>query len=409
MIITTVIVLVASLISPLSVSAYVAADSLYVSYYRTRNFTAPSNGIYLFHTLYRCNISPSAPGLKLIDMLDKSYLAPYSGNLTFQGVKREEDKIMMSDIDDVVGFSQTYSYSSLDSYFVYSVITCVPVVEGDTFYYYSVYNTDFVSNASQFCYSFIPYGTGFSKVYEGFHTSSSESNELTYTTKSENQHLACLLSPASFASFAWNCSPTSTASSNLSFVKSARNADVYTTTYGLPKNSTLSVSSEAVDFSYSVYEIFTDGTISPGAGDSESGGSGSGGTGDVTVNVDMTETNSKLDSLIAAVQALPAEIWDCFKVGLGISSDSSSGGSSSGGASSILPPSDGDMKVEIDPEELGSTLDTVEKDSASMFERTRGAFNFFWTFTDKFFTATDLYGIIGISLIFALLIWLLNR
>lgn len=260
----------------------------------------------------------------------------------------------------------------------------------------------------------IRFATGSLKLYEAFHTGSSESNEYTYTTKSDNQHLACVLDPSkSFNGFNYFSPMVSSAvSSNISFVKSNYFCDIYTTTYGLSKNSNLTISSDSVDFSYSVYEIFTDGTSTPGIGDSGSG-SGSGGTvGDITVNVDMSETNGKLDTLIAAVEALPSEIWDCFKVGLGITSDSdSSGGSSSGGtsggSSSFIPPSD--LDVEIDSESLGNTLDTVKTDSASFINNTKGAFNFFWSFLDDFFLSFNFWGLAGIAMGVTLVVWLLNR
>ena len=413
-IITTVVIMLLSVVSSLPVSAYVAPASLYSNYYsRPFSYTAPSNGILLIHSFYNCNISPSAPGLSLLDMLDKSYLTNFDSNnpITWQGVQYDLD-INLSDVSDVVGFSQTYSYSSVYSNFVYSIITCIPVVEGDKFTYFLKANSDFVSQTAQYGVSFVPYGTGLSKVYESFHTGSSESNEYTYTTKSDNQHLACVLNPSkSFNGFNYSSPMVSSAvSSNLSFVKSNYFCDIYTTTYGLSKNSNLTISSDSVDFSYSVYEIFTDGTTTPGIGDSGSG-SGSGSVGDITVNVDMSETNGKLDTLIAVVEALPAEIWDCFKVGLGITSDSSSGGSSSGGtsggSSSFIPPSD--LDVNIDSEEVNNTLSGVTNDFNSSFVKMKGAFHFFWKFIDNFFTSVSLYGVVGLSLIFALAYWLLNR
>lgn len=416
-IITTVVIMLLSVVSSLPVSAYVAPASLYFDYYsRSFAYTAPSNGILLIHSFYKCNISPSAPGLSLLDMLDKSYLTKYSSSvpIIWQGVQYDSD-INLSDVSDVVGFSQTYSYSSVNSNFVYSIITCIPVVEGDKFTYFLKANSDFVSQTAQFGVSFVPYGTGLSKLYEAFHTGSSESNEYTYTTKSDNQHLACVLDPSkSFNGFNYSSPMVSSAvSSNISFVKSNYFCDIYTTTYGLSKNSNLTISSDSVDFSYSVYEIFMDGTYTPGIGDSGGGsGSGSGGTvGDITVNVDMSETNGKLDTLIAAVKALPSEIWDCFKVGLGISSDSSSGGSSSGGtsggSSSFIPPSD--LDVEIDSENVSNTLKGTTDSFLDSFASMRGAFHFFWKFVDNFFTSVSLYGVVGLSLIFALAYWLLNR
>lgn len=421
-IITTVVIMLLSVVSSLPVSAYVAPDGLYsfstsLSGY---SLTAPSNGIYLMHSFYKCKVSPSAPGLKLLDMLDKSYLTKSSSNIpiTWQGVQYDSD-INLSDVSDVVGFSQTYSYSSEESFFVYSVITCIPVVEGDKFYYKFRPNYDFVSSSPYVGLSFIPYGTGLLKSYESFHTGSSESNEYTYTTKSDNQHLVCFLDPSFFnprSDFCRNESTVfhSSVSSNLSPVVSSELCEVYTTTYGLSKNSNLTLFSDATDFSFSVYEIFTDGTSTPGIPDTTGGsGSGSGGTvGDITVNVDMSETNGKLDTLIAAVKALPSEIWDCFKVGLGISSDSgSSGGSSSGGtsggSSSFIPPSD--LDIEIDSENVSNTLKGTTDSFLDSFASMRGAFHFFWKFVDNFFTSVSLYGVVGLSLIFALAFWLLNR
>lgn len=418
-IITTVVIMLLSVVSSLPVSAYVAPASLYDKYSSNNiSFTAPSNGILLIHSFYKCNISPSAPGLSLLDMLDDSYLfkSGSSAPIIWQGVQYDSDSINLSDVSDVVGFSQTYSYSSVNSNFVYSIITCIPVVEGDHFKYFLRPNTNFVSQTAQFGVSFVPYGTGLSKLYEAFHTGSSESNEYTYTTKSDNQHLACVLNPSkNFNGFNYTSPMVSSAvSSNISFVKSNYFCDIYTTTYGLSKNSNLTISSDSVDFSYSVYEIFTDGTSTPGIGDSGGGsgsGSGGGNVGDITVNVDMTETNGKLDTLIAAVKALPSEIWDCFKVGLGISSDSSSGGSSSGGtsggSSSFIPPSD--LDVEIDSENVSNTLKGTIDSFLDSFASMKGAFHFFWKFVDNFFTSVSLYGVVGLSLIFALAYWLLNR
>ncbi len=412
-IITSVVILLLNVFSSLPVSAYIAPDALFNKYTsRSQYLTAPTDGIYLIYTPYVCKINPSAPGLSLLTMLDKSYLSAGAGDSTFtwQGVERDSD-ITLTDVSDVVGFSQTYAYSTTNSAFVYSIITCIPVVEGDSFRFNFLPNSDFVINSpnnTYVYYSFLSYCTGVSNVSESF---SSTSSECKYITKSDNQHFACFNNPDGALAFGY---PNfySTSSSNLSSIFFYNFCDLYTTTYGLSKNSEISVTpnSNVIDFSFSVYEIFTDGTTTPGIGDS--GGGSSGGTvGDITVNVDMTETNSKLDTLIAAVQALPSEIWDCFKVGLGISDSSggSSSGGTSGGSSSILPPSDGDMKVELDPEELGSTLDTVNDDFSSMLVRTRGAFHFFWKFVDNFFTSINFYGLAGISLIFTLVIWLLNR
>ena len=416
-IITTVVIMLLSVVSSLPVSAYVAPNSLYTyftsSYY---DFTAPSNGVLLIHTFYNCNISPSAPGLSLIDMLDNSFLqSPNNTTFTWQGVEHDS-QINLKDVSDVVGFSQTYAYSSTKSSFVYSIITCIPVVDGDKFEFYFMPNSDFVSTKSPFGCSFIPYGTGCSKVYEAF---SNTSSDCSYTTKSDNQHLALILNPSlNSNNFNYYSSMVSTSSNNLSFVRSNYSSDVYTTTYGLSKSSEITVTpnDNVVDWSFSVYEIFTDGTSTPGIGDSGgggSGGSGSGGTvGDITVNVDMSETNGKLDTLIATVKALPSEIWDCFKVGLGITSDSgSSGGSSSGGtsggSSSFIPPSD--LDVEIDSENVSNTLKGTIDSFLDSFASMKGAFHFFWKFVDNFFTSVSLYGVVGLSLIFALAYWLLNR
>lgn len=414
-IITTVVIMLLSVVSSLPVSAYVASGSLFPSYdARYHSFTAPSDGIYLIYTPYVCKVSPSAPGLKLLEMLDKSYLSPQGSASTFtwQGVERDSN-ITLTDVTDVVGFSQTYSYSTESSSFVYTILTCIPVVEGDTFQFNLLPNSDFVNNIGNFYYCFIPYGTGCSKVYESFSTTSSD---CIYVTKSDNQHFCCFMNPSGFMKYGY--SPVySTASANLSSVPFYQFIGLYTTTYGLSKSSEITVTpnDNVVDWSFSVYEIFTDGTSTPGIGDSGggSGGSGSGGTvGDITVNVDMSETNGKLDTLIATVKALPSEIWDCFKVGLGITSDSgSSGGSSSGGtsggSSSFIPPSD--LDVEIDSEEVNNTLSGVTNDFNSSFVKMKGAFHFFWKFIDNFFTSVSLYGVVSLSLIFSLAYWLLNR
>ncbi len=403
------------LITPLSSFGYIAPDALFNRVInRSVYLTAPTDGIYLVYTPYVCKINPSAPGLSLLTMLDKSYLSSGAGYSTFtwQGVERDSN-ITLTDVSDVVGFSQTYAYSTTNSSFVYSIITCIPVVEGDSFRFNFLPNSDFVtnSNSTDFFYCFLPYCTGVSKVYESF---SSTSSECKYITKSDNQHFACFNNPDGTLSYGGYKSNNSTSSSNLSSVYFYNFCDLYTTTYGLSKNSEISVTpkSHVIDFSFSVYEIFTDGTSTPGiGGDNPVGTTPGGGTvGDITVNVDMSETNSKLDSLIAAVQALPAEIWDCFKVGLGISSDSSSGGSSggiSGGASSVLPPSDSDMN--LDSEKVDSVLDSVSSDMGSILKRTRGAFNFFWSFTNDFITATSFVGLAGFSLLLTTIYWLMNR
>lgn len=431
-IVTSAVILLFNLISSLPVSAYSPVSSLYSSYFvrgSSQSFSFTDDGVLLIHSFFKTSVDVDS-----LSPSDRNLDLSYFTGGTWQGNPISElTSNKICDQSDTVGFSQTVSVTTDSNWFIYSVVICLPCVAGDSFTIKSVSSKYAYETACYANYSILYGVSSVKKVYQNL-SSLHSGDSISYTTKSDNQYLICVYSadkftPAQVTSFHNYIRPNFNDDlcsnySNITRVGSNSFASIYSSTFGLSSGSDLSLQIlDNVNIArFTVYEIYTDGTFHPGYDDgSSSGDSGSAGTGDITVNVDMTETNSKLDSLIAAVKALPAEIWDCFKIGIGASDsdtgsgDSSSGdssGGSSGGSSSLLPPSDGDLNVDLDPEEVGSTLDSISDDfssSGSLYLRLRGSFHFFWKFTDNFFLATDLYGLVGVSLILALVIWLLNR
>lgn len=427
-IVTSAVILLFNLISSLPVSAYTTAPSFYTSTIAvgsTKSFTFTNDGVLLLHSFFKTSNTVDAflPSERNLDLT-------YFTSGTWQGASISElSSNKICDQSDTVGFSQTVSVTSDSKWFIYSVVTCLPCVSGDSFTIKQA-SSRYAYETGYFTSTSVLYGVSSVKKVYNYQRGSYTSDPLSYTTKSDRQYLIAVYSSDKFSpERSWgdilsvHSDDLCLDYSNITRIGSSFYASVYTSNFGLSSGVDLSLylKDNIQSWNFSVYEIYTDGTFHPGYDDGSdpdsSGGSGSGGIGDITVNVDMTETNSKLDTLISAVKALPAEIWDCFKIGIGFtdsdsdSGDSSSGGSS-GGSSSLLPPSDSDLDIDLDPDEVGSTLDSISDDfgvSGTLYFRLRGSFHFFWKFTDNFFLSTELYGIVGVSLILALVIWLLNR
>lgn len=422
-IIISVIVLVFNFVSSLSVSAYTGASSLYtITFNKTSNkfFSFSADGVLLIHSFFRTSVDISSLASSERN-LDLTYFV--SG--TWQGRDVSElssDKIC--DQSDTVGFSQTVSYSYEDNYFVYSVVICLPCVKGDSFYLrfakspYAV-STSYYSLASQLLGV-----TGVKKVYTD--SSSFYTDEpVSYTTKSNNQHLICLFSSHSFnPAFSLSCSSSEYLASdylNISRIASVSYSSVYTSNYGLDSGSDLSLHllENISSWSFSVYEIFTDGTYIPGyddgASDDDSGSGGSGAV-DITVNVDvdMSGTESRLDKILEAIKNAPKEFWEVYKSGLqelfGIEErpppDTSTDESSE---TDSTEPTENSPPFEIDEEQFDSAMEYVNPDQlVESISGPHGSIMFFWHFADRFFLDCNLYPIIALSLIFCMAVWLLR-
>ncbi len=115
---------------PLNTNAYISSDNLYRSFNPVSSelkFSPSYDGVYLIHTLYKSYYSPDT--INSPAMLNNSYFG--SGIWNGQDVSGLDSRYIY-DID-VAGFSQSVSYSDKGDYFIYSMITCLPVKAGDNF------------------------------------------------------------------------------------------------------------------------------------------------------------------------------------------------------------------------------------------------------------------------------------
>ena len=425
-IIISVILLVFNFVSSLSVSAYTGSSSLYTINFNKssrKHFSFSADGVLLIHSFFKTSVDVAS-----LASSERNLDFTYFSSGTWQGRDISElSSNKICDQSDKVGFSQTVSYSYEDNYFVYSVVICLPCVNGDSFYLqfekspYAV-STSYYSVASQLLGV-----TGVKKVYTD--SSSFYTDEpVSYTTKSNNQHLICLFSSHLFSSgtaFSRSSSESLASDySNISRIASVSYASVYTSNYGLDSGVDLSLKlkENITSWSFSVYEIFTDGTYIPGDDDdlsgngNGSGSSGNSGSGDITVNVDvdMSGTESRLDEILEAIKNAPKEFWEVYKSGLqemfGIddsppsdtSPDESSGEDSSESAKDSI-------SFEIDEEQFDSAMEYVNPDQLEeSISGPHGAITFFWYFANRFFIECNLYPVITLSLIFCMAVWLLR-
>lgn len=437
----------AFLSSPVSSLAYIAPKNLYTKQTAsTFNCQPDSDGIYLFHTIYKSFYDPS-----IVNTPEKlNHLSFYNSSGTWLGKDVSELPSIYLFDQDVTGFSQVMSYSDEEEYFVYSVITCLPVHAGDNFVIAFNYNSSYVN--SQDCYkymSFIPGGTGIRLAHKV--NGNSHLNEpLTYTTQSSNQHLAVFLDSDSYVSNGRGLYSSSAflskESSDLSFICSlSKIADVFTTPYGLGSGSEISVTmNDNVDnYSFSVYEIFTDGTTNPGLDSGEStttvpppvttvSGSSSSGSGtdlseissylkdilqavlnktfEVTVDV-STAVREKLDAILTTLRELPSNMWECFKIGLAdlfdidISDEPEQPPEESDDSSG----KDENISLEVDQDSFNSAVESADIDKLdTSIGGDNGAIAFFWYFTNRFMNVMNLYAVVPLILLLSFLTWLIK-
>lgn len=423
-ILISVIVLVFNFVTSLSVSAYTGASSLYTKSFQTSSsFEFSVDGVLLLHTFYKTPVDiESLPSSERV--LNLSYFSKG----TWQGRPISElSSNKICDQSDTVGFSQTVSLSSTGDYFVYSVLTCLPCVAGDSFSL-TLDHTATSSSSYSSTASVLPGVTGVKKVYT---TSSSfyTDEAVSFTTKSDNQHLICLFTSDKFTSASGQYQPTYNFSSNnsdylgsdysnITKVVSRRWSSVYTSNYGLSSGTDLSLHLiEGTNaWSFSVYELFTDGTYIPGLdnGSSDDSGGSAGST-------DLSGVEKLLKDILAVLQEgakpaySPEEFWAVYKSGLeemfGIEEapPPDPPPEESSGTETTEPTENDSPSFEIDEEQFESAMDYVNTDDlGESISGPHGAIAFFWAFADRFFTELDLYPIIALSLIFCLLTWLLR-
>lgn len=267
--ITVFAVLFISLVAvPINTKAYVGPTELFTTASLTPlgvcSFNPSYDGIYIFQRFYKSFYSPDT--LNSPVMLDNSYF--YSGTFNGQNISELDSKYLYN--LDVSGFSQTVSYTDEGNYFIYSMITCLPVKAGDNF---SILLSSNTTNVRQYSYntlvSYIPGGSGLKMVHVESDTSHPE-NPLSYTVSSKNQHIALVFNPDNFFSdytHSFNHSNVFCCSSypNLLSVGGISSyADIFTTSYNYTGDISVSLKDSVDNYSFSVYEIFTDGTATPG-------------------------------------------------------------------------------------------------------------------------------------------------
>lgn len=434
--------------------AYVGAVDLFTnSFYMASNFSlqAPYDGIYIISSLYKSYYGPDTINSPV--KLDNSYFL--SG--TFNGHDIGSlDSNKLYDLE-VAGFSQTVSYSDKGDYFIYSLLTCLPVKAGDNFSIRSSFNSTNVRQRSLYSYvSYIPGGSGLKMVHEENGTFHPE-NSLSYDVSSKNQHLALVFNPDNISfsssdggltrSSSYNCTSFSGLTSVVTYAKCA---DFFTTSYNYMGDISVTLKDSIENYSFSVYEIFTDGTTTPGyvqepekptgsGGSDDSGGGGSGSVSvdlsevlkrlveirqaiedkviDVTVNVSDAVLD-KLDDILSSLKNLPADMWDSFKVGLSDMfqiedrTDEESPPSESGGSDAeddTVQTTTESISLEIDQENFDKAMESVDVDNlGDNIGGEKGAIAFFWYFTDKFLDNMGLYTVVYISLFLAFCTWLLR-
>lgn len=311
---------------PINTKAYVSPSSLYTYYCYTGNtnsfgFKPSYDGIYLIHTLYMSYYSPDTINSPV--KLNRSYFS--SGTWNGQDVSELDSKYLY-DID-VTGFSQSVSYSDKGDYFIYSMITCLPVKAGDNFSIVPSSNSTNVRSYPYYVYaSYIPGGSGCKMVHVEEGTSHPE-NPLTYTVKSTNQHLAVVFDSDTFTSGYDNGYLRRSSSLKCSSYSEltpigyfAYCLDIFSTSYSYTGDISVTLKESVNNYSFSVYEIFTDGTATPGysndveppTSDSSDGESGSSGDSETSRGILDTIRNmfSKLKEIADNIYNLPQNIAD---------------------------------------------------------------------------------------------------
>ena len=423
----------AFLSSPVNSSAYLSSSKFFSSYFlgSSQNFSASSDGIFLFHSFYSSSYDDS-----VMTSPEKFNLFRFSSG-TFQGEPVSNLASSFFYENDSIGFSSVMSYSRVNDKFIYCVTTVIPVVSGDSFTVVPQFNYNFIDFCFSNIVSFVPNGTGVRLV------SSGSSSDFSYTLRSDNQHLAFYLMPSVFSSrYSAYSSPQITEdSSNLFFVKDfASFVDAYTTPYGLSSGSSISFTGVGsyYDSCSFVYEILTDGTSTPiqttsppvTTGSGTSGSSSDSGTDlseissylrdilqavldktfEVTVNV-SSAVHEKLDAILTTLRELPSNMWECFKIGLAdmfdidISDEPEQPPEESDDSSG----KDEDISFEIDQDSFNSAVESADIDKLdTSIGGDNGAIAFFWYFTNRFMNVMNLFAVVPLILLLSFLTWLIK-
>lgn len=402
----------------LSVSAYTGLssfNSVSMYYNGSFNFNFSSNGILLIHSFFTTNVDVSS-----LPPSDRPLDLTYFTSGTWQGTDISNlSSSRLCDQSDTVGFSQTSSLCSDSSRFVYSVVTCLPCVAGDSFTIRrarSSYATssDFHNSVSQLLGV-----TGLRKVYNKSSLFYS-SDKISYTTTSDNQYYCCLFSSDLYTSDSgtafnkFRSDYVGTDYSNLTFIVTRPWASLYTSTFGISKGTDISLylKPDISSWNFSVYELFTDGSFVSGedTGISDSSSSGSDLSG---IEKLLAEILSVLKESAAPVVD-PNEFWAVYKSGLeemfGIEPKQPEEPPPEVSDSTDPTESTTKSPFELDQDQFDSAIEYVDTDQlGESISGPSGAIYFFWRFTDQFFDTFHLHTLVAISLIFCFILWLLRR
>lgn len=411
-------VLLLNFVVPPVTRAYTGTDSFYNSNHSISNYQGYSfdtNGLLIFHSFYKLStVLESFPVAERY--LDDSYFR--SGTWQGQNVSNLSSKYLR-DQGDLVSITTSFCSSSGYNYWIYSVITAIPVVAGDNFSLQAGYSDIVDSTGGYLHKSFLPGVTGLKRVHLD-KSDFSGSTSPVFSTESENQYLSVLFSADLFdgkSSFTASAADSLCSSFDNSIrIRSNEFASVYTSGFGLPVGSDISftLKDSVSNWNYQVFEFFTDGIFYPGNFDDNNfnGGGSGGGSTDITPIIDRLDTIiDKLDSGSSAFS--PEDFWAVYREGL-IELFGLDDNQTDDSEPIEPPPEDSDNSLDsalgsgIDKEQFDKAFEYVETDLGSNISGSTGAISFFWYITDKFLTTTGLYTVVGLSLIFAFVTWLLR-
>lgn len=424
LVIPVILVLMFNFFSSLSVSAYAPSSGLYnIDFvkYGSAYIHFDSNGVLLHHYFVRTKVE-----VDRLPLSDRILNNVHFSSGTWQGRDISDlSSPYLIDQSDTFGFSQSVSISLDGSSFVYSVLTCLPCVAGDTFYITNEFNSYVTDMAYRERLSILPGVTGIKKVYRMSNANYTDS-PLSYTTKSDNQHLISLFTSSNFGgndSGPYLFSPNNqdylvSDSSNVTRIVSRMSASIYTSNYGLSSGTVLSLrlKENTRCWDISVYELLSDGTFYPGFDDGSSGDDSDLSSG----SADLSKIEKLLQDIIAIISGFdfhapdPHEFWEVYKSGLvelfGLEgSEPEKPPPEASGDSDPEGSTEDQLTFEIDEDQFNSAMDYVDIDNLDeSLTGYHGAIAFFWHFSNRFFESLDLYPIIALSLIFCLATWLLR-
>lgn len=427
---------------PFTSSAYVSSSDLFKNVFfsdASVNFSPSFDGCFVFQTTYKSFYSPDT--VNSPSKLNTSSFV--SGTWNGQDVSELSSKYLY-DLD-VAGFSQSVSYTDEKDYFVYSMVTCLPVKAGDRFTVNFSSNTSTVRTVSSNTFISTIYGCSGVRIVHNEEGTVHPGNPLTYTVSSTNQHFAIVLNPDLFnyhtAGYTFSSSSVCSDFSGLTSVLThAGCTDIFTTSYEYTGDVSVTLKDSVDNYAFSVYEIFTDGTTTPGFNtegeqstvppETTPGGSG--------VNIDLSEVlkrlieirqsiddkiievtvnvsdavQEKLDAILDTLVNLPANIWEYFRIGLDIpvtEPPETTPPETTGSSGSTETTTTESISLEIDQENFDKAMEEVDIEKlGSNIAGSKGAIAFFWFITDKFLDNTGLYIAVYISLFLAFCAWLLR-